>query len=83
MADNDDDEIVVCCATPTVFTCAYLSANMACSYGPVQNMPSYTRPLTQLFTGLKNYWQLCARPILYLPRKDPHEHHMLILYTIY
>ena len=37
MADNDDDKIVVCCATLTSFACAYLSASMASNHGPVQN----------------------------------------------
>jgi len=39
MVDEDEDEIVVCCAALTTFICPYLSANMASNHGPVQNMP--------------------------------------------
>jgi len=50
MADDDDDEIVICRATLTAFACAYLSANRA--YG-LQSWPStkyalHRRPLMPL-----------------------------------
>ena len=75
MADDDDDDIVVCCATLTTFTREYLFEQSRCKRQLAVIAEYKIRPTqetinaTDYLLNNQNYWQLSARPILYLPQK--------------
>ena len=73
MADDDDDKIVVCYASLTMFRCLYLSANMACSHGLYKIRPTQQTVNPVVYLLKTQITGNSATPVLYLPRNNQHK----------